>query len=95
MKKANRIILQTLVNDLWDSHLSNGKVKLALQRAAPKWPLKTHKVDLTQPTELLESPIEYAQHPLPNDDYVELIRSTDIGLLFYNCLLYTSPSPRD
>ena len=87
-EKGQQDYLQTLVNDLWDSHLSNGKVKLALQRAAPKWPLKTHKVDLTQPTELLESPIEYAQHPLPTDDYVELIRSTDIGLLFYNSHAY-------
>ena len=87
-EKGQQDYLQTLVNDLWDSHLSNGKVKLVLQRAAPKWPLKTHKVDLTQPTELLESPIEYAQHPLPNDDYVELIRSTDIGLLFYNSHAY-------
>ena len=83
-EKGQRDYLQTLVNDLWDSHLSNGKVKLVLQRAAPKWPLKTHKVNLTQPTELLDSPIEYAQHPLPNDDYIDLIRSTDIGLLFYN-----------
>lgn len=87
-EKSQRDYLQTLVNDLWDSHLSNGKVKLVLQRAAPKWPLKTHKVDLTQPTELLDSPIEYAQHPLPNDDYIDLIRSTDIGLLFYSSHAY-------
>ena len=87
-EKGQQDYLQTLVNDLWDSHLSNGKVKLVLQRAAPKWPVKTHKIDLTQPTELPESPIEYAQHPLPTDDYVDLIRSTDIGLLFYNSHAY-------
>ena len=87
-EKGQQDYLQTLVNDLWDSHLSNGKVKLVLQRAAPKWPVKTHKVELTQPTELLNSPIEYAQHPLSNDDYVDLIRSTDIGLLFYNSHTY-------
>ena len=97
-EKGQQDYLQTLVNDLWDSHLSNGKVKLVLQRPAPKWPAKTHKVDLTtptdpteqtkQPTELRNSPIEYAQHPLPNNDYVDLIRSTDIGLLFYNSHTY-------
>ena len=87
-EKGQQDYLQTLVNDLWDSHLSNGKVKLVLQRAAPKWPVKTHKVDLTTPTELPDSPIEYAQHPLPNDDYIDLIRSADIGLLFYNSHTY-------
>ena len=109
-EKGQRSYLQTLVDDLWSSHLSNGKVKLVVQRAAPKWPSKTHKVNLQTPTapsdgstefansdaepasttELLDQPIEYAQHPLPNDEYADLIRSTDIGLLFYDGRTYYS-----
>ncbi len=102
-EKGQRNYLQTLVNDLWSSHFANGKVKLVLQRSDPKWPSKTHKVDLTTPantddstgkqvppTEGLGEPIEYAQHPLPSDEYAELIRSTDIGLLFYDSHTYYS-----
>ena len=107
-EKGQQSYLQTLVDDLWASHLSNGKVKLVVQRAAPKWPSKVHKVDLktptaesdgsrfaettTEPTSAvkLDQPIEYAQHPLPNDEYADLIRSTDIGLLFYDGRTYYS-----
>ena len=102
-EKGQQNYLQTLVNDLWSSHLANGKVKLVVQRAAPKWP-STHKVDLqtpdndpsetntqlTQTSEQHDQPIEYAQHPLPNDEYADLIRSTDIGLLFYDGRTYYS-----
>ncbi len=100
-EKGQQDYLQTLVNDLWESHLSNGKVQLVLQRSAPKWPAKAHKIDLTTPadsadsveaaessSELPVSPIEYVNHPLPNDEYVDLIHSTDIGLLFYNSHTY-------
>ena len=102
-EKGQRDYLQTLVDDLWASHFSNGKVKLVVQRAAPKWPSKTHKVDLQTPavetndtiaelteTKDLDRPIEYAQHPLPSDEYADLIRSTDIGLLFYDGHTYYS-----
>ena len=104
-EKGQQNYLQTLVDDLWSSHLSNGKVKLVVQRAAPKWPSKVHKVDLQTPTARpndsvesadanataeLDQPIEYAQHPLPNDEYADLIRSTDIGLLFYDGRTYYS-----
>ena len=107
-EKGQQSYLQTLVDDLWASHLSNGKVKLVIQRTAPKWPSKVQKIDLQTPTEpdsstnlpssvtetaptaLLDQPIEYAQHPLPNDEYADLIRSTDIGLLFYDGRTYYS-----
>ena len=103
-EKGQQNYLQTLVDDLWSSHLANGKVKLVVQRAAPKWPSKTHKVDLqtpdvqitetvtelTQATEELDQPIEYAPHPLPSEDYTDLIRSADIGLLFYDGRAYYS-----
>jgi len=103
-EKGQQNYLQTLVDDLWSSHLANGKVKLVVQRAAPKWPSKTHKVDLQTPTseandttpelghpnEETDQPIEYVQHPLPNDEYADLIRSSDIGLLFYDGRTYYS-----
>ena len=107
-EKGQQSYLQTLVDDLWSSHLSNGKVKLVVQRAAPKWPSKVHKVDLETPLQqnltnssssatetddaspVLNQPIEYAQHPLPSDEYADLIRSTDIGLLFYDGRTYYS-----
>ena len=102
-EKGQQNYLQTLVDDLWSSHLANGKIKLIVQRAAPKWP-STHKVDLQTPdakesfndvqlaqtADQRDSPIEYAQHPLPNDEYADLIRSTDIGLLFYDGRTYYS-----
>ena len=96
-EKGQQDYLQTLVDDLWESHLANGKLKLVLQRAAPKWPSKTHKVKLNTPdspptdsADALNLPIEYAQHPLPSDQYADLIRSTDIGLLFYDGRTYYS-----
>ena len=107
-EKGQQSYLQTLVNDLWSSHLSNGKLKLLVQRAAPKWPSKVHKVDLKLPTDSQKSkelagatsdttalapfnqPVEYAQHPLPNDEYADLIRSADIGLLYYDGRTYYS-----
>ena len=103
-EKGQRDYLQTLVDDLWASHFACGKVKLVLQRSAPKWPSSVHKVDLKIPaafpvdsnknqdqlTRELSQPIEYAQHPLPNDEYADLIRSTDIGLLFYDSRTYYS-----
>jgi hypothetical protein len=33
-------------------------------------------------------PVVYAPHPLPMDDYVELIRSADVGLLMYDSRRY-------
>ena len=96
-EKGQQNYLQTLVDDLWESHLANGKVKLVVQRAAPKWPSKTHKVNLQTPTaetdqanSEVDQPIEYAQHPLPTDEYADLIRSTDIGMLFYDGRTYYS-----
>ena len=103
-EKGQQNYLQTLVDDLWSSHFANEKVKLVVQRADPKWPSKTHKVDLqppaaevggttSEPAQAIEEknqPIEYAQHPLPDNEYTDLIRSADIGLLFYDGRTYYS-----
>ena len=36
------------------------------------------------------SPLEYFAHPLPDQQYVELIKTSDCGLLFYDSRAYFS-----
>ena len=85
--------LQPLVNEIWDSHLSTGNVKIILQRPPKKWHAKKPKLEIELPesaNKLPAAPIEYFAHPLSKPDYVNLIKSSDCGLLFYDSRVYFS-----
>ena len=85
--------LQPLVDQIWESHLATGNVQIVVQRPAPKWPKKKSKIELELPRadgELLHPVIEYAAHPLAKSDYINLIKSSDCGLLFYDSRVYYS-----
>ena len=85
--------LQPLVNRIWESHLSTGNVRIVVQRPAKKWHAKRPKLEIELPQsadELSCSPIEYSPHPLSKQGYVELIKSSDCGLLFYDSRVYFS-----
>ena len=86
--------LQPLVNELWDSHLASGKIKIALQRPRRK-KLRKQKIELTLPqttdsSALSKDAIEYFDHPLGRDAYIDFIKNTDCGLLFYDSRTYFS-----
>ena len=85
--------LQPLVNNIWETHLSTGNVQIVLQRPAKKWHAKKPKLEIKLPQsadELSCSPIEYFAHPLSKEGYVELIKTSDCGLLFYDSRVYFS-----
>ena len=84
--------LQPLVNSIWDSQLSTGNVQIVVQRPARKTAFKKSKIDLETPETISgqPSPIEYYSHPLGEQEYVELIKSSDCGLLFYDSRVYFS-----
>ena len=96
-EKGQQDYLQKLVDQIWSTHLESGQIELLVQRPKPKWSSAIQKINLVTPkTPPLEDadadsqPIQYAEHPLPRNEYVDLIRSTDIGLLFYDSRTYFS-----
>ncbi|MEL7496607.1 MAG: hypothetical protein AAFN77_03295 [Planctomycetota bacterium] len=93
-EKGQTNYLQSLVDGLWDDFLEPGRVQLVAQRPKPKmW--KSVKLELSIPPRATPStteiePIKYVDHPLPKQNYVDLIHQTDIGLLFYDSRIYYS-----
>ena len=86
--------LQPLVNELWDTHLAAGKIKIALQRPRRK-KLRKQKIELILPqtkdaSALCSDAIEYFAHPLGRSEYIDFIKNTDCGLLFYDSRTYFS-----
>ncbi|MFK7766480.1 MAG: hypothetical protein AB8B55_04615 [Mariniblastus sp.] len=91
-EKGQLDYLQPLVNEIWPTHLATGNVQVIVQRPARKWHSKKQKIELELPEAPAENcnPIEYFSHPLSHEDYVQLIKSTDCGLLFYDSRVYFS-----
>lgn len=95
-EKGHIDYLQPLIDEIWPTHLSTGNIQIVVQRPAKKWHEKNSKISLTLPDETptssvtSASPIEYFSHPLNHVDYVDLIKSTDCGLLFYDSRVYFS-----
>jgi len=90
---ATREKSSPLVNDIWENHLSTGNVQIVVQRPQKKWHAKKSKleIELPEPVDKLPAPpIEYFAHPLSKRDYVELIKTSDCGLLFYDSRVYFS-----
>jgi hypothetical protein len=91
-EKGQQNYLQQLVDDIYDSCLLPEKVRLVIQRPVRKG-LGKEKIELNSPG--ISHPadgnwVEYLPHPLSREDYVNLIRTSDIGLLFYDSRIYYS-----
>lgn len=87
--------LQPLVDKIWTPHLSTGNVQIIVQRPKKKWHSRKQKIEIELPAERGLSgdsfnAVEYFSHPLSKPDYVQLIKSTDCGLLFYDSEVYYS-----
>ena len=92
-EKGHVEYLQPLVDEIWPTHLATGNIQVVVQRPARKWHSKKEKIELElpeAPSDLVCPPIEYFSHPLSHDDYVDLVKSTDCGLLFYDSRVYFS-----
>jgi hypothetical protein len=91
-EKGHVEYLQPLVNKIWDDYLSQGKMRLVIQRP-PRKLVRGEKLELDFPaTESgdAQDVVDYLPHPLPSGQYSDLIRSTDCGLLFYDSRTYFS-----
>ncbi len=94
-EKGHVDYLQPLVDEIYEPHLATGNAQIIVQRPAKKWHSKKQKIELTLPGEAnvfhdSVAPIEYFSHPLSQPDYVQLIKNTDCGLLFYDSRVYFS-----
>lgn len=81
--------LQPLVNELWSTQLSPGNVRIAVQRPVRKWYAKKQKLEIELPvdTDFVGRPfppMEYFPYPLDQSAYVDFIKSSDCGLLFFD-----------
>ncbi len=88
--------LQPLVDQIWENQIQSGNVQIVVQRPVRKWPAR-EKIELKPPVvggEALPEPdhewVKYFSHPLSDLEYLELIQSTDCGLLFYDSRAYFS-----
>lgn len=89
-EKGHIEYLQPLVDKIWEPHLRQGKMQLVIQRPPRKLAQgEKIKLDFPGPPSHADT-VEYLPHPLPNEKYAELIRSTDCGLLFYDSRTYYS-----
>lgn len=96
VRREKRIVeyLQPLVDEIWNRHLSTGKVQIVVQRPNRKWPAR-EKISLQPPksphlTAANNEWVQYFSHPLSDQEYFKLINSTDCGLLFYDSRAYFS-----
>lgn len=85
--------LQTIVDEV-DDLLASGKAKFVVQRKNRKL-FRKQQVQLTTPPRTSNSVysdswIQYSPFPLPEDQYVRLVRNADIGLLLYDGRSYAS-----
>lgn len=89
-KEKGQAQLAALVHELWNDCLAAGEAQLIVQaKIDPR--ANTPEVLIPLPTgqerEGLNeggSPVRYVPHPLAMEDYADLIRSADIGLIMYD-----------
>ena len=83
--------LQSVINRLWRDYFACGKLEVAVQRPKKK-PLRSQKVEIQFPDELDSNfdPVQYVQHPLSEEKYIEFIKDADFGLLMYDSRAYFS-----
>lgn len=91
--------LQPLVNELWESQVATGNIKIAVQRPKRKglrMGLRKQKMQISLPQSDAADDaagagaIEYFDHPLGREAYIDFIKNTDCGLLFYDSRTYYS-----
>jgi len=91
-EKGQQNYLQQLVDEICEPYINRDQVQLVVQRPLrKKW--EKDKIDLKIPGQTGENGlggIEYLPHPLSRQDYIQLIRSADVGLLYYDNRIYYS-----
>ena len=92
-EKGQRDQLQSIVDRMWTNHFETGNAQLVIQRKpgnhfkGPKFRLSfPDKPELPEE----EQAIIYVNHPCPKDEYVNLIKSSNVGLLCYDSRVYYS-----
>ncbi len=91
-EKGQLRALQEVVDQIGCSHLQSGTVQLVVQRPDRKLRLK-EKIELSCPASATgreTEPVVYKTHPLPENEYTQLIRDSDCGLLLYDNRTYFS-----
>jgi hypothetical protein len=92
-EKGHENYLQSLIDEIYEPLLATGRVQLQLQRPVRKL-LRKEKIELKLPDSAGRNPeahpLVYHQHPLPKSEYSDLIRRSDVGLLFYDSSVYYS-----
>ncbi len=94
-EKGQGSYLQSLIDNISEDLLATGLAEIAVQRPKKKLLSTKQKIELRAPTVQDEHAppqpsIKYYSHPLPDQQYVELIKNSDCGLLFYDSRAYFS-----
>ena len=90
-EKGQKTRVNKLINAIWDTHIANGKVQIDLQTGKPgtfssKRVLGRRRV----PQRQFQKMVGVHSHPLPEDEYVDLIHNSNIGLFCYDSRRYYS-----
>ena len=90
-EKGQREQLQQIVDQLWTEQFEPGNIQLFVQRK-PGNHFKGPKFRLNYPIDPGidddQQPIVFKDHPCPKEDYVSLIKNSDVGLLCYDSRAY-------
>lgn len=93
-EKGQRDYAIGLINQLWDSQLSSGKMRVNIQSASDKWFKKARVFDKRESAhvsqDLFEKSVNILPHPLDESDYMQLIGRSDIGVMCYDSHRYFS-----
>lgn len=94
-EKGQSSYLQSLIDNISKDLLETGVVQIAVQRPRKKLLSTRQKIELQAPDVsckggFSKSSIKYHSHPLPDQQYIDLIKNTDCGLLFYDSRAYYS-----
>lgn len=82
-------VAQSVVHALWDDLFASRHIELQIQRPYRSRLLRP-KIEIHPPpsVQVAQPFVTYRDHPLSEAEYIELIQSTDIGLLAYDPDMY-------
>ncbi len=84
--------LNRLLHELWDDHFAISRTQLVVQSNKRKFvlplPAGALAADTAAASDEQSTSVEYVPHPLGMEQYVDLIRRADIGLLLYDSERY-------
>ncbi len=88
-EKGQKSQVTTVLSEIWDKHISTGNLKVDLQTSKPgsfpgKGSLDSGQVSAKQ----LREHVNILPHPLPDDQYVQLIENASFGLFCYDSRRY-------